>query len=79
MLTLKELKQMQSNIVFAQGEDMHFKWVAIRGEIHDWAVYQGAMYETYEEIARVGDKIYAEPIIKYLVPCDDEAFEMYRE
>lgn len=69
------------------------KWVACRGGIHDWAIYHSldANFEparyldgdshlqvSFERIARSGNKLYHEDEIKRLVPCDDEAFKMYR-
>lgn len=68
-------------------------WVAIRGGIHDWAIYHSldanlepARYldgvkhleATNEQIARAGAKMHKDNVIKKLVPCTDEAFKMYR-
>ena len=68
-------------------------WVAVRGGIHDWAIYHSldANFEpadyldgsehlkiTDEQIARSGAKLHNEEKIKELVPCDKESFEMYR-
>ncbi len=84
MLTLKQLKDMKSGLVFRTGEDWdredrRIRWVAKRGEgYHDWCIYYGSIWKTWEEVERVGDKICTESTIKDLVPCDDEAFEMYR-
>ncbi len=92
-LTLTQLKTLPENTIFAQGtvtnhpDDVFMKssrigdkmvWVAKRGIIHDWAIYifwaeRGAGYA-----ADHGDKINRESIIRRLVPCTDEAFEMYR-
>lgn len=69
------------------------KWVAIRGGIHDWAIYHSMdanfIFAPYLDdpshlkvsngrIARAGAKLYREEDIKRFVPCDDEAFKMYR-
>lgn len=69
------------------------KWVAIRGGIHDWAIYHSMdanickadyfddsehLNASTEQIARGGAKLYDENKIKEFVPCDDEAFALYR-
>ena len=69
------------------------KWIAIRGGIHDWAIYHSMdanfIMERYlddpihltmsdEKIAQCGAKLHKEKDIKRFVPCDDEAFKMYR-
>lgn len=87
MLTLEELKKMQPGIFAARtfiddgsiiknGELL--KMVAVRGNIHDWCLYVGREKQSYEEIARSGDKVCSEEIIGNLMPCDEEAFGMYR-
>lgn len=69
------------------------KWVAVRGGIHDWAIYhsldanicpheyfncQCHLEASEERILRGGAKLRNEELIKKFVPCDKEAFEMYR-
>lgn len=94
MLTLEKLKAMQPDTVFAQGviEDSpkginigntgkELKWVAIRGGIHDWAIYADSPYESkdsFEEVAKYGNKVISKENIIKLVPCDEETFKMYR-
>lgn len=120
MLTIKQLKEMKPNTIFAKGEAMirhpwfspyeyarkegayktvnkegltKVKWLAIRGGIHDWAIYHSLdanlemadcldgnshLQVSWERIARGGAKLHHEDEIKQLVPCDDEAFKMYR-
>ena len=94
MLTLEKLKEMQPDLIFAQGviEDSpkginigntgnQLKWVAIRGGIHDWAIYADSPYESrdsFEDVARYGNKVISEENIRKLVPCDTEAFKKYR-
>jgi hypothetical protein len=93
ILTLKDLKDMSPGI-FAQGMVIDapggcnvantgemIKWVAVRGRIHDWTIYTDNPYSPqpdYEGVRSLGDKITGEENIKNLVPCDDEAFVMYR-
>ena len=92
-LTLEQLKEMSEGI-FAQGEVVDgpggcnvartgkmIKWVAVRGNIHDWAIYTDNPYSpqySFEAVRNIGDKISSEENIRKLVPCTDEAFEMYR-
>ena len=55
------------------------KWVATRGlGYHDWCIYALRLDKSIEEIKRVGDKVFTESVIKRLVHCDDEAWNMYR-
>jgi len=90
MLTLKQLKEMKPGI-FAKGETIdspdginmensgqQLKWVAVRGLIHDWAIYCHLTDYSYEVVRDVGNKVTGEQNIKRLVSCDDEAFKMYR-
>ncbi len=68
-------------------------WVAVRGGYHDWAIYHSMdanlepanyfdgdahLKATDEQIARGGAKLTNENKIKEFVPCDEEAFKMYR-
>lgn len=89
-LTLQDLKEMRPG-VFAKGETIDsslcismtysgrlLKWVASRGGIHDWAIYCHFAENSWQRVKEVGYKMYDEKHIKKLVPCDDEAFEMYR-
>ena len=89
-LTLEMLKEMRPG-TFAKGEIVDcpdginmtnsgklLRWVAVRGGIHDWAIYCLFADNSYEEIRRVGDKIHNPKHIRKLVPCTDEAFKMYR-
>jgi len=92
MLTLKMLKEMAPHTIIATGcmEDnplglymagtgRMLRWVAVRGGIHDWAIYAHfASDHTVDDVRREGDKVIMENNIKRLVPCDDEAFAMYR-
>ncbi len=91
MLTLELLKEMKPYTVFAtgtaldnadglfmSGSDKELRWVAVRGEIWDWCIYTLFADESIDTIRRVGDKVHMEENIKKCVPCDDEAFKMYR-
>ena len=118
MLTLKQLKEMKPDTIFASGISLKehpwfndaksikeggtleedgrstkVKWVAIRGYIHDWAIYHSMdanlvkadyfddpvhLSTSDKRIADHGAKLHKEEDIKRFVPCDDLSFEMYR-
>lgn len=92
MLTLEKLKAMKPRQIIATGiaddtEDGLFMlgtgrellWVAVRGDIHDWAIYCGWAEDNSElSIIQHGDKVHSEQNIRKLVKCDDEAFNWYR-
>jgi len=90
MLTVEKLKAMGPRTIFVHGADemdgRTFMWVAIRGGMHDWAIYTTLnsvpMVDFWvadkKGIADHGQKLCSPTKIKELVPCDDEAFKMYR-
>jgi hypothetical protein len=91
MLTLQALKDMKPDEIIATGTsndspdglfmantNRELRWVAVRGGIYDWCIYCHFADKDIEWIKRQGDKVCDERHIKKLVPCDDEAFEMYR-
>jgi hypothetical protein len=85
VLTLQKLKDLKTNTIFASGTtlriDIHssaVKWVAVRGGIHDWAIYYSTFTTDEDTIYKYGDKLRSKEAIKDLVPCDNEAFKMYR-
>lgn len=91
VLTLQALKEMRPRTVIATGTanddpqglfmantNRQLRWVAERGEYHDWAIYCHYAEYDVEYIRRHGDKVTREDHIRRCVPCDDEAFKMYR-
>lgn len=91
MLTLQKLKEMEphqvidtgtafddTNGLFMANTGKMLRWVAVRGGIHDWCIYCHYDYHDVEWIKRNGDKVTSKIHIERLVPCDDEAFKMYR-
>ena len=91
MLTIDMLKVMPPHTVFATGTAFDnpeginmtgsgagLRWVAVRGGIHDWALYIHYQEHDIEWITREGDKVHFDDHIKKLVPSDEEAFKMYR-
>ena len=91
MLTLKKLKAMKKGIFaegFAEdspaginmentGEALH--WVAVRGTIHDWAIYCHLTDNSSEYVRDWGNKVHDRETVQKLVPCDKEALAMYRD
>jgi len=91
MLTLNQLKNMRPETIFANGaapdnqyginmsnSGIELKWLAIRGGIHDWAIYCHTSDKDLSWIKRHGDKVHSDHHIKQLVECDKESFKMYR-
>lgn len=77
----------------ADGRSVRVKWVAIRGGIHDWAIYHSLdanlepadyldgtshLSASNEKITDYGAKLRDIDKIKELVNPDKEAMEMYR-
>ena len=85
-LTLDELKEMKQGHIIKKGLGFYpeiwdrgdVKWVAVRGGIEDWAIYYNHARYDYESIAKFGDKVFDEKVIRKLVPCTNEAWKMYR-
>jgi hypothetical protein len=95
MLDGKMIDDMPRGTRFAAGVFMptlhnivmpEIRWVAVRGNAPDWAIYAMAKRETMgffsfpsdDRIAEEGDKVFDEAVIRLLVPCDDEALARYR-
>jgi len=114
MLTLKKLKKMAPDTIFASGigfiehpwfnqatktieadgKSTKVKWVAIRGYIHDWAIYHSLdanlepannldgtshLNADFQTIADHGAKLHNREIVKKLVPCSKLALKFYRD
>ena len=85
ILTLQKLKDMEPFAIIATGittnpilHNEPVRWVAKRGEIYDWALYYHYDFNTVQYVMEYGDKCFTKSVIKELVPCDEEAFNMYR-
>lgn len=91
MLTRKILEDMPSHTMFATGTALDtegglfmantgklLRWVAVRGEIQDWAVYAHFAHNDEQWVRSYGDKVGMEKHIKMCVPCDEEAYALYR-
>lgn len=85
-LTIQSLKNMKPGEMIATGTGTYLeligqeiRWIAVRGlGMHDWAIYYHLICKSIDFIRCEGDKIFSESIIKRLVPCTDEAFNLYR-
>jgi len=92
MLDVQMLKAMPPGTMFATGVAIDepnglfmartgkkLRWVAVRGEgMPDWAIYCHFESSNIIYIKSSGDKVCDEKHIKMLVPCDDEAYALYR-
>lgn len=92
MLDMQMLKAMPNGTVFATGTAMdnpdglhmagtgkELRWIAISGSVyHDWAIYCHFIKTSFRDIKAFGNKVGDKEHIRKLVPCDDEAFRMYR-
>ena len=85
MLTKEMLEAMPMETIFATGivdEPRLYKkpvrWIAVRGRIPDWAIYYHRAEYTIELVSREGDKCTTKEVIKKLVPCSKDAFNVYR-
>ena len=78
----------------ANGKYCKVKWVAIRGGIHDWAIYHSLdanleradyldgfshLEPSWEDIADHGSKLHKRDKIQELVEPDKEAMSWYRD
>ena len=84
-LTREKLDGMQPGEIFASGiakneEGDKVKWVAVRGEIADWAVFATTdMGRDDEWIKKFGNKIHSMVIVDQLIKADQTARDMYRQ
>ena len=84
-ITVGALEQMEPG-PFAKGmyaeDGKEFLFVAVRGQIGDWAIYASNVEMEdewdYEGVKDFGDKIHRTDLIRKLVVCTDEAFALYR-
>jgi len=60
-------------------------WVAVKGYGNDWKIYTHWKFDEFsgEErsidwVAKYGDKITSKDNIRFLMPCTDEVFALYR-
>jgi hypothetical protein len=93
ILTLEKLKAMKPFEIFDCGiitndtkgvwmspnkTGESIRWVAVRGAIHDWAIYCYYSEYNFDWIAQHGNKVWFKDDILKLVPCDEDAFRFYR-
>ena len=90
-ITVEQLNDFDKHTIFAYGHCSDdpkgvnitgsggiLKWVAVTGEVGDWAIYCHWADNTYVWIKDYGDKIVRREHIRKLVPCTDEALHKYR-
>jgi hypothetical protein len=91
-LTYKELQNAPPNSMLRAGnyilatspyneyehEFQIIRWVAVRGQIDDYAIYYGSLKDTDAWIVKHGTKVHNTAFIREIVPCSDEAFKRYR-
>lgn len=77
-----------------KGKHVKVNWVAVRGGIHDWAIYHSLsacmeqsdclggfahLERSYEDVAKWGAKLRDKEKIKQLTGADESAMEWYRQ
>ena len=80
------LMTMPDGTVFATGTGLfldvaeeEIRWVAVRGSgYYDWTIYYHKVSMNIDFITRNGDKLFNEKTIKRFVPCDEDAWKLYR-
>jgi len=90
MLTIEKLRAMNPGIIkygfvnnnlinhpeFSSNQIL--KWIAKRGNIHDWAIYYALETTSDIGVLEYGKKLHDLELVKKLVPCTEEALKMYR-
>lgn len=66
------------NGINLSGSKKLLRWVAVRGDIADWAVYAHLAENDWDFIRSNGDKPHGRENVARVVPHDDEAWKMYR-
>lgn len=91
VLSMKKFKEIPAGQRFAQGEmiddpaGLHIlnsgnfvRWVAVKGYANDWCIYCHWATESFDSVARNGDKVVLEHNIQKVVPCTQEVYARYR-
>ena len=79
MLDIDMLKKMLPRTKFAVDKIGDYLYVAVVGDIGDWAIYRGLASEMgIDEVTSFGDKVCDGKLIRQIVPCDDASFKKYR-
>lgn len=66
-----------------QGTENVVRWVAVKGDVEDWAIYYqnpsyGHLAWDFEQVKQQGDKLHHPVWINKLVPCDNKMRQLYR-
>ena len=87
ILTKQKLMDMPDGDVFGVGvgtfpeinNKLMIKWVAVRGlGYFDWCIYYDISIYSIDYIKRKGDKMFRKSVIEKLIPCDNDAWGLYR-
>lgn len=90
MFTHDDLEKMHPGTIFAKGhgkiDGRTFSWVAVRGQVDDWAIYTtlnsvpGIDFWVMDDegIHKHGQKVYDSALIMELVACDGKMLARYR-
>jgi hypothetical protein len=93
ILTPEDLKAMHPGAIIAAGtvknspDEIYMtsdhigrpmRYVAKRGGIHDWAIYLDWESKSLDQVLDHGQKLQSLKHVKKLVPCTDEALNLYR-
>jgi len=85
MITKKLFDQLPNDYPFATSvtDDPRLyrepvRWVAVKGMGNDWAIYYHLLNKDAIDIMREGDKCFTKEVVKELVPCEEEIFNLYR-
>lgn len=54
------------------------RWVAVKGDVNDWAIYCHGADKSEEWIKENGAKITDKKKIREIISCDDKMFASYR-
>lgn len=53
------------------------KWIAVHGKGGAWVIFYGSERLTFQRVLEGGSYALIPSIIRDLVPCDDDAFQLY--
>ena len=82
-LTLTMLRRMKPGIfdsgVYKTSSGEEFRWIATRGQVHDWAIYHASVNWTPQMVRSNGKKLSDMETVEELVPSTAAALERYRK
>lgn len=54
------------------------RWIAVRGEVDDWAIYYGPRHYTDRQLEVEGSKLYDKRWIRRVIHITEQAYRRYR-